>query len=1146
MNQTSWQDNTSEPPNDWDVFLARRLEELESTLRSGGHRPSFQPEELGDCPPDVVSELQELQSTLLKVESFLGKRDNVRSPVITNPDSEPSTLPLENGGTDTTPVPGLMQTSEPYSDLRLGRFELGQKLGDGTYGIVYLAQDPRLKRLVALKIPRLDAAFRDDLRERFVREGESAARLTHPNIVTVYEALSEGPVTFIASEYISGPNLATWLEDHPEPVAMDVAARLIADLAEAVSHAHARQVLHRDIKPSNVLLAPKVELPKSLEDYVPKLTDFGLAKLLETQDATLSGAIVGTPAYMPPEQIAGKSNEIGPAVDVYALGMVLYQLLTGACPFLKQNIGETIHAVTSEVLPKPSKLRRGISRDLETICLKSLRRDQSERYASAEELAADLERYLGGHPIRARDVSAFERAIKWTRRYPALTIATLSSFSLLIAMLTISTLQNARVQNALDEAEGQRRKAEERELRLLRRTYLDDMQVAGEAWNNNHTGIAIDILQRYVPEPSEPDVRDFAWWAIWNEYHDNSRIIGTHEGGATAVACTSMAPYAAFTGGQDATIKIWSIPDGKQIGEMRGHTEGPIQSLELSPDETLLLSSAEDGTVRIWDVKSRTEKLVFREHTGWVATARFSPDGTMVASAGEDQVIRIWDVETGEELRTLKGHTDTVRAVGFHPDHKKNVLVSSSHDKTVRIWDYVMGIPWNVNEKVPGGILPVKTPAWGRAVEFDGQNVLVASVGVWNISAEDENRGTQTFSFPDLDPPLPRIRSVDRLLDGRSIWGMQDSSLRIMIDNEQIPEEKASRVLLGHISQEVMDVALFPNDEGFISVGSNGEIRIWSSATLKPTIWIQDRADSSPDKLFCHGNTVEYSLRNGSSSSHYIGGSDATTGERQWEAKVPTKDHASFTFATHPDRTHAWIWHKDKLTSLSISDDVPLWTKQGDELKELEDQEEANGTRFMEFDPTGKYAALFKGTLGLILDAQSGNVLTRISIPRSVSRIAFLRNHHMLIVASGDGILRNWDLESLNSRPTIERQIDPTDLSDMSLSKDEAFVALRTSTRHLLILTFPEFKEVCQIAQRADENIHRIFLVDNGETLVTVPGSQDRFDFWNVRSQRKYLSFILEHERLMEVSFDRTKFALGSEHGVRFIDGGPRSSETHQ
>lgn len=1104
----------------WDEYLVERLEEFESAVQHGKTPPLIDPRDLADCPPEIAAELRELQSLLLRVENGQPQVDAKPAGSTAGPDAEPATLPIPSAAR-----PSALDKS--WSDLRIGRFELGLKLGEGTYGFVYLAQDPHLKRLVALKIPRLDAAFRDDLRERFIREGESAARLTHPNIVTVFEAASEGPVSFIASEYIPGPNLASWLAEHPEPIPSRVAARLIADLAEGVAHAHTRNVLHRDIKPGNILLAPRIETPNSLADYQPKLTDFGLAKLLETQDATLSGAIVGTPAYMPPEQIAGETSEIGPPVDLYALGMVLYQLLTGSNPFLKHSVGETIHAVTSADLPKPSQVRRSIPRDLETICLKCLRREKQERYSTAADLASDLERYLGGRPIRARNVSPLERALKWIRRYPALTAATFTAFLLLISLLVLS--------------EASRKEAEERELKLLRRTYLDDMQRAGEAWNTNHTDIALETLRSYIPVPGEPDVRDLPWWTIWNEYHDNSRIIGTHAGGATAVACTSMAPYAAFTGGQDAVIKIWSIPDGNQIGELKGHTLGPIQSLELSPDESLLLSAAEDGTVRIWDVRTRSEKMVFREHSGWVAVARFSPDGKKVASAGEDRVIHIWDVASGEVLQTLKGHTDTVRAVAFQPDSEPfYLLVSSSHDRTVRVWNIFDGTPWDSDGKFPDGMLPAKSAGWGDAIEFfnKGRNVFVASVGTWKFSGEE--RGTQTFSFSDLNPPLPRMRSVQQLLDGRWLWGMGDSSFRIVEeDDEASPHENVSRILRGHLSRDVMDAALFPNDEGFISVCKNGEIRIWSPASLKPAIQIGNRASSSPLHLSWQGTVIDHAHRRG---GYIAGGTDAATGARLWSKTVQVRNPKNFIFATHPDRTRAWIWRGDELTCHRPPGKGPLWTKH-DEFKTLENQAGPNDKRLLEFDPSGKFAALFYGSHGLILSADSGDLLLTIDLPAAVNGIAFLRHRSSLVAGLHDGTLRIWNLNSLAAASPLVRRMTSGNLNDFNFSSDERFFAILTGDRVTEIFSFPEFHSVGRIPHRTGEEAHKIFLVDSGDTLVSIPSTENRLDFWNVRSRKNHISINLERPRELAISPDRTRLAVETEHGIRFIDGGPRNTE---
>jgi tetratricopeptide (TPR) repeat protein len=337
------------------------------------------------------------------------------------------------GGSEAVNRPGGL----PFTHL--GRFEVRREIGAGSCGVVFLAYDPQLRREVALKVPHATALLSPLLRERFLREARAAAGLSHPNIVGVYEAGEAGPVCYLAAQYWPGPSLAAWLAARTEAVPIADAARLVATLAAAVQHAHLRGVLHRDLKPANILLegargegrgtreeetglsgpSPLVPRPSPL---LPKITDFGLAKLLTGDDGTQTqtGAILGTPHYMAPEQAQGKRAEVGPAADVYALGAILYELLTGRPPFVGDTVLETLEQVrATEPLP-PSGLRRNLPRDLETICLRCLEKDPGKRYPSAGALAEDLRRYTRGEPVRARPVGAGERAWKWARRRPAL------------------------------------------------------------------------------------------------------------------------------------------------------------------------------------------------------------------------------------------------------------------------------------------------------------------------------------------------------------------------------------------------------------------------------------------------------------------------------------------------------------------------------------------------------------------------------------------------------------------------------------------------------------------------------------------------------------------------------------------------------
>jgi tRNA A-37 threonylcarbamoyl transferase component Bud32 len=310
------------------------------------------------------------------------------------------------------------QTRAPSTgEGQLGRFELRRELGCGGFGIVFLAWDSWLHREVALKVPRLERCLTPESRQRFLREARAAAGLDHPGIVPVHEMGEAGGVCYIVSDYCPGINLAQWLGQQTAPIPVREAAALIAALAEAVQHVHERNVWHRDIKPSNILLQTRQKSTADGLPFTPRLTDFGLAKLLEAETQnTPSGAILGTPTYMAPEQASGQLQKVGPHTDVYALGAILYELLTGRPPFHGATSLDVLRQVTEDEPVSPRQLRSDVPRDLETICLKCVQKEPLSRYVSAAELAADLRRFLIGEAIAARPLHLVERVRRWCLR----------------------------------------------------------------------------------------------------------------------------------------------------------------------------------------------------------------------------------------------------------------------------------------------------------------------------------------------------------------------------------------------------------------------------------------------------------------------------------------------------------------------------------------------------------------------------------------------------------------------------------------------------------------------------------------------------------------------------------------------------------
>jgi serine/threonine-protein kinase len=336
---------------------------------------------------------------------------------------------------------------------RVPGYEVEAVLGCGGMGVVYKARHLKLNRPVALKMLLAGAYAGCQERSRFQREAEAVAGLRHPHIVRVYEVGDLEGRPYFTMEFVEGGSLAEHLAGVPQPARR--AAELVATLADAVEFAHASGVIHRDLKPANILLTAC---------GTPVITDFGVARRIDGPDLTVPGARVGTPSYMAPEQALGQARVVGPAVDVYALGALLYEMLSGRPPFRAETAAETERQVIAEEPAPPSRLNAKVPRDLETICLKCLHKAAARRYTSARELADDLRRFLGGRPIRARPVGSIERAVKWARRRPAAALLAVTLLGLLGAAVCVQQQSVAREkETALRE--GRAREAVESALR---------------------------------------------------------------------------------------------------------------------------------------------------------------------------------------------------------------------------------------------------------------------------------------------------------------------------------------------------------------------------------------------------------------------------------------------------------------------------------------------------------------------------------------------------------------------------------------------------------------------------------------------------------------------------------------------------------
>jgi serine/threonine protein kinase len=358
---------------------------------------------------------------------------------------------------DDVPLPEI----QPSDIEEIPGYELLGVLGRGGMGIVFRARQISLKRQVALKMILTGRHARPEDRLRFQKEAEAVARLQHPNIVQIYEVGQQNGLPYFSLEFVNAGSLAQFLGGLPQPPR--VAAELVLQLAVAMHYAHKRGIVHRDLKPANILLhldesrisrdgqSADTAVFRELPSYVPKISDFGLAKHVGGDEQVRHGCIVGTPSYMAPEQ-AGRAGGVGPAADVYALGAILYEMLTGRPPFNAASPQETARQVLAQAPLPPARLQPKVPRDLETICLTCLRKDPATRYATAESLGEDLRRFLDDEPILALPTPLPDRVLKWTRRRPAAALALAAGALLAAGLLHLMGERTAALRDECDQA----------------------------------------------------------------------------------------------------------------------------------------------------------------------------------------------------------------------------------------------------------------------------------------------------------------------------------------------------------------------------------------------------------------------------------------------------------------------------------------------------------------------------------------------------------------------------------------------------------------------------------------------------------------------------------------------------------------------
>jgi WD40 repeat protein/serine/threonine protein kinase len=781
-------------------------------------------------------------------------------------------------------APGLPATVDesPLTErpgTRIGPYKLLEQIGEGGMGVVYMAeQEQPVRRRVALKIikPGMDSA---QVIARFEAERQALALMDHPNIAKVLDAgTTESGRPYFVMELVHGVPVTKYCDDnHLNPCER---LELFVPVCRAIQHAHQKGIIHRDVKPSNVLVCLYDGKP------VPKVIDFGVAKatqqrLTERTLFTQFGAMVGTLEYMSPEQAERSQLGVDTRSDVYSLGVLLYELLTGTTPLEKQRLrevafdevlrlireeepprpstrlsssGPALVAISAQRRTEPARLAKLVRGELDWIVMKALEKDRARRYDSASGLARDIERYLHDETVEACPPSTVYRLRKFARKNRKLLLTAAALVATLLLGVLDTAWQALRARRAEAEALAQRNAAvvkeqeaqEERNqaaganarltrvMHDLRRTlYAAHMNLAQKAWDTP-AGMAMarGLLDQQRPGSGEADLRGFEWHYLNRLCHTELLTLAGHTRAIHRMALAGDGRRLATDSG-DGTVRVWDLQTGQQILSCKGK-QGFLETLGFSHDDRglVVIEGLRPGwSIGVLDAQTGKEIWMHQVNFKWGLGHALSPDRRRLATYGMDDTVKVWNLETGEESLTLGEHASRVTALAFSPDGLR--LATASDDKTVRLWD----------AHTARELLTLKghgKPVTSMAFSADGHRLASGSIDrtakVWDVQ-----HGGELFTLTGHDDTVFRVAFSP---DGRLLG---TSSGAVKVWDAQTGRAKYT---LCESPEWVSTWNFSPDSRRLLSGDTNRTIRVWDAQTGQEVLRHRGHADRLEDVRF--------------------------------------------------------------------------------------------------------------------------------------------------------------------------------------------------------------------------------------------------------------------------------------------------------